>query len=491
MTRWIGTKQLNISGGWLPDLPDELCLSATGLKEATNVIPYNGYYYPVNGLYQFCPDAISGDLLAWICHEDSNLIRRNFIFTSEKAYRFDSNSAEELTCFTTSPATNISAISYGDWIIATNGVEPIMVLKDPSGVEFEELGGSPPQGKYLAFCKGHLIVANTIEGSTSYPKRVRWSARENIEDWAESLTTGADFQDFPDTLGEITGLANIGEYFAVFFEDSIVIGGFSGGYFTFNFATAYRNIGCPNPKSIVSIGDSAYFWGRDGIYKLSQGGLQDISYGRIKKAVIENFNRESHLKISSIYDYERKLILWAYPSLSSYYPDKILVYSVQEDKFTILNIETRGLVLANSTASDMDDLTGTEIDSFSAMIDSSSLRASTIIPMAINSNNYICSFSGDVEVASLLTPTLSSYPKIIHYNGLAIKATGGYSGYVVPYYKFSENESDAVAGAYDFKSDQRADFRVSGRFVKFRIQLEAFTSLKPDIYINAIERGEK
>lgn len=490
MTVWIGIKQINIGGGWLPDLPDELCLSATGLKEANNVIPYNGYYYPINGLYRFCPDALEGDFLAWICHEDSSLIRRNFAFTTSKCYRFDSSGAEEIDCFVNTPK-DISAISYGDWIIATNGIESVKVLKDISSDTFEDLGGTPPYAKYLTFCKGHLILANLIEDSTSYPKRVRWSARENIEDWEESLTTGADFQDFPDTLGEITGIANMGDMFAIFFEDSIVVGAYSGGYYTFNFQTAYRNIGCPNPKSIVSVGDSIYFWGRDGIYHLSPSGLKDISYGRIKKAVIENFNKDAHLKISTIYDYQRKLILWAYPTSSAETPDKILVYSIPEDKFTLLGIATNGLLLVNYSSSDLDDLTDVAIDSFSAMIDSQQFRSSLIVPMAIDSSGYVCSFGGDIEVASLLTPTFSSYPKVIHYNGLAIKATGGYSGYVIPYYKFSENESDVVAGAYDFKSDQRADFRVSGRFVKFRIQLEEFTSLKPDIYINAIERGEK
>lgn len=89
---------------------------------------------------------------------------------------------------------------FGALLIATNIGDPVQVYNVDAPLAFADLGGSPPQAKYVTVAGDFVMLGNLF----SLPQRVRWSGVNDSTFWT-SGERGSDFQDFPD--GEdITGL---------------------------------------------------------------------------------------------------------------------------------------------------------------------------------------------------------------------------------------------------------------------------------------------
>jgi len=481
--------------GWLGDLPDYAIQQANGLKEAKNVIPYNYTYYPVFGPSHYLNTAFSpstdGLPLGSLVLEGSDGSKKNYIFFSKKFYRFQQSGATELTCYA-SEISHLSVVKYGDWIVVTDGVNNPKVLKGSSETTFQDLGGSPPKAKFAFFDNGHLIFANLIENSTSYPKRIRWSAREDIENWTESLTTGADYQDFPDNTGQITGLGRLGENFIIFFEDSISIGSYSGGLYTFSFShNVYSNIGSPYPKSIISIGSAVFFWGRETIYRIDSNGIQDIAYGRVRKSVFSDFNKSLANRMSVTFDYVSNLIMWSYCSQNATNPDRILVYNLNEDMFTLIELDHHFLFSGNLSApSDLDSETGL-IDDANILIDNPGYLAEMVVPMVLDKDYYISTFTGERLQATLEFPELESWPDVLHCRGAKFFIDGNINGSVDIKSRYSRNENYNEHGVYPLQDDGKVDFRATNRILKATLYVSGFDKIYPHFNFDVTPWGRR
>jgi len=484
---------IKIGAGWLPDLSPSEVGAVGGLQTAKNLIPKDGGYRPMKGLYRWGSAQVAGVPLAAIAHGASDGIWRNFVGTTTKLYRVESGSAVDISDAAYN-CTSWRFQNYGDWLIATNGIDNIKALKNPSGTGVSNLGGSPPKAKYMLLRRGHLVLANINDGGTSYPKRIQWSARENPEDWASSLTTGADYQDFPEMLGDITGLGALGDDFVIFSHDSLTVAEYSSVYvFAFR-VNAYAGVGCRYPGSIISIGSAVFFWGRNAIYSLQQdGALKDISTGRVKKTVLEDVNDEYAHRISAVHDYANGLIMWAYPSANSTgEPDKILVYNYHEDKFTLIDLSVS--LLANLTPYGevaLDTLTTTLIDDANTIIDLLNTDTGLVIPMAVDSNGYFQQFTGAAMASELKTGEFNVYPKLGMVRKVFVPAEGLVSGTVRVNHRYSPMDAFLATQGAEIKSDGSADVRCSNRFMSLAFYLDDFTKLSGAVYVDAAPEGER
>src|SRR5262245_30832334 len=77
------------------------------------------------------------------------------------------------------------------------------LLYDNGDVDVYVAGDVPGGSFYVNKLGGHLLIANTLEGSTSFTQRVRWSAPGNGNLWT-GFGTGAN--DLTELNSEITGL---------------------------------------------------------------------------------------------------------------------------------------------------------------------------------------------------------------------------------------------------------------------------------------------
>lgn len=501
----MGIVEIPIDKGWIPDFPNYEIAKIGGLSTAVNVYPVAGGYIKAPGPQIFNNTAVLGTPLNGFTFEDSMGIYRNFLGTSIKLYRFTETQMTDVTRIGGDyNATHWSFENYGDWVLATNGVDDIQVMKSPSNAHFESLAGSPPKAKYMLFTHGHLILANLIDNGIAAPKRIRWSARENIEDWQQSLITGADFQDFPDMEGSITGIGRLGENFIITSKNSITIGYYIGGSYTFGFKiNAYSNIGCYFPNSFISIGDAVFFWDRNAIYMLTPNGIKNISANRVQKTIFDWVNIKYNNRVSVAHDKDNNLIIWASPSWGSFdgKSDVIIVYNYVEDKFSALDftkpsgqrfiqcIFNAGIVREQNL---IDNMTTVLIDDTNELIDTNS-DAAKIQPVIVDADNKVnCLVDMRDTHGEIQTGEISDMPSALYVKELYIPVNRLITdGIAFVHHRYGYHEAPFI-NHYPIKRDNSVDTRVTNRLISFRIRFFGEqTRLSSPLLADIIKRGRR
>ena len=490
---------IDISKGWMPDLLPEDVLGAGGLVRAINVLPISSNYVPILDKAVYNSTAVTGTPLQGIYVQDTAGDYYNFLGTSTKLYRFTKSA---MTDVSKSGVTYAGAFwnyaLYGNWLIATDYEYVPQVLKEiGSATNFVDLGGSPPKAKYCCLCMGHLVLGYTYSGSTSFPKRIQWSARENPELWTTSLATGADTQDLPEMMGVMTGLANIGDGFGVFSEDSITTCQYIGGTYTFNIRrNLIKGIGCFYPGSLISIGDVVFFWSKNTAYQFDGASYpQEIGY-TLRNTVFNDVNTSYSDRIAVCHDRLNGIILWAYPSQASTgTPDKIVCYNYIEKKWTSLNIVCNTLFAGATGGFPIDDstLTNVTIESLASMnIDSAYWLGKTIQPLAVDTNLKVSTFSGSPLQAELETGEISQQDIMLSVQKAYLPIDGLVgAGVVVVKHRYSNKDSVVYDAAQTIRTDGDVDLRTTDRRISLNIKATNFTRIGKVITAEGVESGRR
>lgn len=474
-----------IGAGWTPDLTRREILKVGGLYTAKNILPIQKSYHTLMDKTVYNTTACAGTPINGTFAQDTDGIYYSFLGTSTKLYRFDDTNMIDISraaggAYT---ASSWSFTEYGAWLIAANLADDIQVLKDLTGANFVALGGSPSKARYILLNHGHLILAHLDESGTIYPKKIQYSAREDIEDWTASLTTGAGSQNFPDMKGIITGLGSIGDAFVIASEDSLTVGYYVGGTYSFAFErNIVQNIGCFYPASFVSIGSKVFFWGKYGIYSFDGNTLTDIS-ANIKKTFFPLINIGYSEKIKIALDLENTLVMWAFPSTeSSGSPNRILTYNWSENKFTLIYIDVECLFTASTGGILADSLTTTLIDDVDYLVDSNYWLGKSIQPMCVDSNNKVNIFTGAALTAELETGEMAELPYMIHVQRAYLPLEGtSSSGNVKVKHRYATIDALTTSAASTIKTDGSVDLRTNNRFLSLYLTLSDFTKLGNEI----------
>lgn len=497
----MGKISINISGGYMPDFSTEEVTEKGGLVRANNTLPISGGYYPIRDKATYNSNAAAGTPIRGVCVQATDGNNYNFLGTSTKLYRFDNSAMSDYTRSVGGAynATFWDFALYGNWIIATDYESVPQIKKIISdGTNFTALGGTPPNAKYCLIDHGHLIFAYLNYGGVVYPKQIMWSGKELPEgmDTASptDLATGADSQEFPEMDGVITGLARIGNGWAIFAERSITSASYMGGGFTFTFQiNAIKNVGCFFPGSLISVGDRAFFWSRDSMWELSSSGLKEIGQN-VKRTVMQSLNLNQTGKIVAWPDMTNSIIHWLYVTTSSTSPDNIFSYNWAEEKATTASITaftgmqgiTGGVVIDSMTAANgypvinsMNNL----IDTYNAgnnlqtiVIDSSDSKAKTLTGDQLTAEFE----TGEVQDAEAVTMVKKAYIPVEGLTGISV---------VTPKHRYSLIDAQTSGNTSSIKSDGVADIRVTNRRHAINFTIKDFTKVGKTIHLEVEQSG--
>ena len=489
--------RLPINKGWMPDLVSNDIAKAGGLVTAKNIIPVSGNYLPVLGKSTFNSTALSGTPVGGCTIQDTDGGYVNFAGTSTKLYRFTKGSLTDITRVSGGAYASVSwqFEEYGSWLLATDGVDEVQVLKGLTAANFQALGGSPPEkAKYFLVNNGYLVLAHITESTILSPKKIRWSGLENIETWTiDPAGTGADSQDFPDMKGIITGIGSIGDNFVIASEYSLTLGSYTGGAFIFQFQPNYvKNIGCFYPKSFISVGNGLFFWGRDSIYMVDNTGAPHDIGGSIKKTLFSDINIEYAHLISVSHDPTNGLIMWGYPRVSSTTPNRILVYSYKEDRFTYIDLDSYCLWVGSVGSISIDELT-TSIDELNIPIDSNYWLNNQLQPFLVDtSDSKIKTLTGSALTTEIETGEVYENPKVLMARKVytPVELLTG-SGTVTIKHRYSALDSQTSATATAIKSDGYTDVRSTNRRLAVNLTASGYSKLGNVIEIDAVESGSR
>lgn len=484
MGEWI---KLEIGKGWTPDLTPEEAAQYGGLRVAQNIIPVNNHYNPVCGKSAFNSTVFGGTPLSGMYVQDESGVYHNFLGTSTKLYRFNRTTATDVTKLTTTYSGGSWAFEkYGTWMIATNYTDNVQVLKGITGANFVDLGGSPDKAKYCLLNHGHLILGHLY----NYPKKVRWSARDDIEQWTPDLLTGAGSQNFFDMDGNITGIGSIGDNFIITSPHTITLGYYVGGYYTFDFRrSSIRNVGCHYPQSFISIGSEVYFWGKESVYKFDGNNIEDIGKD-IRGALFGSLNVDQAHRITATHDKLNRLIVWAYPTSIGGYPDKLLVYNYSENRFTTINLSCYCAFIGMVGSLSIDELTTYDIDGMDISIDSAMWYGENLQPILIDdTDGKSKTLQGATLSAILETGEMVNHPDVLMLKSIRTPIENPVSTSLTVKHRY--NISDDYTEETPITLINETEFiGVANKRLSLKLETQGFHKIGNTIDIEIIKKGE-
>jgi hypothetical protein len=142
---------------------------------------------------------------------------------------------------------------FGNFVIAVEANAVPQVFDLSSSSAFADLGGSPPQARYIAVV-GRFVV---LSGLLSTPYRIQWSGLNAVTTWTAGVNS-SDYQDLPDG-GIVRGVAG-GEYGVVFQESAMRRMTFvPGSPVIFNIERITEDKGLMAPYSLIRAADKLFF----------------------------------------------------------------------------------------------------------------------------------------------------------------------------------------------------------------------------------------
>lgn len=147
-------------------------------------------------------------------------------------------------------------------LVYTNGIDAIR--KWTASGNDADLGGSPPEAKYVLAVGPYLVLANVIDTGNNFYSRVQWSDTGDIEEWS---TGNAGSTDLIDDQQDITGIALYSDGMTVHKENAIYVGYLVSTSEVFRFDRRNTGVGTVAKNTIQNLPDGRQvFLSRDGIH---------------------------------------------------------------------------------------------------------------------------------------------------------------------------------------------------------------------------------
>lgn len=327
-------------GEWRPDVSD---FNSAYVKTILNALPRGDGYGPAKDFSVYSsalPAACRGGFIA--LKTDGSVAV--FAATSTKLYLMDNTA---LTFSDVSKAAgSYSAISatdqwqirqFGNFIIAVQANVVPQVFDLSSSTEFADLGGSPPQARYIDIV-GRFVV---LSGLLSNPFRIQWSGLNATTTWTSGVNS-SDYQDLPDG-GIVRGVAG-GESGVIFQDRAIRRMTYApGSPVIFQIERISDDNGLYAPYSLVRSGERIFFHSPKGFHKIEPGGFpQQIGKERVDRTFLEDLDTGSLQLFIGAGDPRGSRVFWAYKSSNGSVGvfDTIIVYDNVLDRFA--KISTSG-----------------------------------------------------------------------------------------------------------------------------------------------------
>ncbi len=218
------------------------------------------------------------------------------------------------TPFTGTDEDTWSFARWGNWIVATNGVDPVMVDKNDS-MGFVELQNTPfTWAKILYGTDTQLFAMNT----SNDPGEICFCDIDDIETWAPLSSNQAGAKIQRNLASPITCAVALGSNIAAYTEFECIIISYIGTPFVYSILPAEKGVGATGKNAVVSVGQLNYGFGKTGIWLSDGTTVQHIDAPAIHKFVYGlgefRVNKEkAHLAVAW-HDLRQKAVTFFYPA---------------------------------------------------------------------------------------------------------------------------------------------------------------------------------
>lgn len=297
---------------------------------------------PVYGFSQYfskpASKPVRGVLQAWITGQQ-------YVFFGNKnnlfVYSVSSNTVTEISKSTDAYSGEFwTFMQWGNWIIASNDVDPIQIYKGSSFADLTTGIGTFTATVIRGF-KAHAIAFGTdTEG-----REIKWCDEDDVENWAPAIANAAGDLFIRDMASPIRA-AETSSPGIIFYGDSTAhVLRYTDPPFYFGSNILKQNIGAFGPYAVVAVGDTHFGMGLNGIWAYAPGEEpQYIDSPAIHNFVYNNLDFDNAEKCVAWFDEEQKLIVFSYPVTSnvSGEPENSVAFSLQQQAWCPLDFAATG-----------------------------------------------------------------------------------------------------------------------------------------------------
>lgn len=198
-----------------------------------------------------------------------------------------------------------TALPYGlekliSRVYFSNGSAP--VLYSDGETSLKVAGDVPGAARFMAQNTDHLILAYTTEpsplspGALDFPRRVRWSASGNPDEWDPGVDFTAGFADQEEVPDVITGLLTLGRNTYIFHEAGVIIMYPTGNgvipYAFEDYILGPAGFGNMYPYALASAGAFGISISFNEIWKFSGNSIDPIGLGN-KKRIFDDLQQST------------------------------------------------------------------------------------------------------------------------------------------------------------------------------------------------------
>lgn len=225
-----------------------------------------------------------------------------------------------------SPAGHWKFVNWGEWMLATNGSNPVQVRKGTGNFAALQQDGTTPLPFAWARLMGrlgpHIVVAN-LPGE---PNGIRWCSDDNIEDWEVLEANTAGDLTVRDVVSEFIAMEPLGDRLALYTRESLHVLSYIGAPLVFGVQPVLFGFGPWGPSAVVSIGREHFGWGPGGLWHTDGSQFAWIDDGSVKDFLAAELYSAQASKIVGYHNEPRHRIEWFYPTTSTGENDRGIAY---------------------------------------------------------------------------------------------------------------------------------------------------------------------
>lgn len=373
------------TGEYRPDVSD---YEASTTRNISNVLPRGDGYGPFNDFAALSSSLPSSEE----CRGGFVALRQDgsvaiFAATKSRLYLMDNSTFEWADIsrdgdpYPGVPTTDQWGIKqFGNLVIAVQANTVPQVYDLTTSTEFADLGGSPPQARYVDIV-GRFIV---LTGLVSNPYRVQWSGLNGATTWTSGINS-SDYQDLP-AGGVVRGVGG-GESGVIFQDQAIRRMTFlPGSPIIFQIEVIAQDKGLYAPYSLTRAGERTFFYSSQGFHVILPGQYPTpIGREKVDRTILADLDKANLQFFMGAVDPRNTRVFWAYKSVSGIDGrfDKILCYDWVLDKFTPITIDGQFLLTVTQPGMTLEglDAISTSLDALTSSLDDYSTSVTPEIGM--------------------------------------------------------------------------------------------------------------
>ena len=316
----------------------------------------------------------------------------------------------------------ITFTQFGEYVIASNGVDPAQYYLMGTSTAFANLtaiqtAGTAPVFKVSGVVRDFLVTGN-ISGSTN---RIQWSGINDISAWTGKQS---DLQDLPGSGGQVVAITS-GEVGYVFRQNQIIRMDYVGGATVFRLSVISPNRGAMFGRTVCQDNRRVFFYADDGFYEIQGDNVIPIGVEKVNRFFDLDLNKAYTDRICAAIDPFNQLAMWLYPSASNTTNttgicDRIIIYNYVTKKWSLAkcNASTIFSQFIGAYTVELMDIISENLENINASLDTDFWSGGQMLLGAIDSDYKAAIFSGTSNECEIETSELEPFP------GLRANITG-------------------------------------------------------------------